>query len=375
MVKIEVNESRLVNEFLELVQIDSETGDEKRISEVLKSKLSALGLEVKVDDSWQKTGHGAGNLIAKLKGNAPASRLLMTAHMDTVAPGKGVKPVVQNGYIRSDGTTILGSDDKAGIAAILEGIRILQESGATHGDIQLIITAGEESGLAGAKALDPQQLEADYGFAFDSSGPVGDIITAAPTQVKLKAMILGRSAHAGVNPEDGISAIQVASKAIAQMPLGRIDRDTTANIGRFEGGGATNVVCDRVDIYAEARSLVQDKVDVQVQRMREAFVQTAAMFGATAEVDVTLMYPAYRFRDEDKVVQTAHKAVTRIGRTPRILSSGGGSDANIFSSYGVPTINLAIGYEQIHTKHECMPIRELVKAAELVVALSQEALH
>lgn len=201
------------------------------------------------------------------------------------------------------------------------------------------------------------------------------MITCAPTQVKLKATIKGKSAHAGINPEAGISAIQVASRAISHMPLGRIDHETTANIGRFEGGGATNVVCDRVDIYAEARSLNQEKVNAQVQRMQDVFVQTAEVFGAKADVTVTVMYPAYHFKPEDQVVLKACNAVKKIGREPRLLSSGGGSDANVFSNYGVPTINLAVGYEQIHSTKERMPIQELVKAAELVVSLCQEAVH
>ncbi|WP_202076784.1 M20/M25/M40 family metallo-hydrolase [Caldalkalibacillus salinus] len=368
-----INEERLLQEFLELVQIDSETKEEAAICQVLKEKLERLGLDVIEDDTKEQTGHGAGNLIATLKGTENAAKIYFTSHMDTVAPGKGVKPEVKDdGYVYSDGTTILGSDDKAGLAAMLEGIKVIKENNLNHGDIQLVITVGEESGLVGAKALDPAYIKADFGFAFDSNGPVGHIIVAAPTQAKLKATMNGKSAHAGVNPEDGISAIQVASKAISRMPLGRIDHETTANIGRFEGGGATNVVCDRVDIYAEARSLEQNKMEQQVQAMKEAFESTAEEFNTTADVDVNVMYPGYKYDQDHDVVKVAQQAVAQIGREAKLLSSGGGSDANVIAGHGIPTVNLAIGYENIHTKNERMPIEELNKAAELFVAITQQ---
>jgi tripeptide aminopeptidase len=367
-----IQEDRLLQEFLELVQIDSETKHEAEICRVLKEKLTALGLEVIEDDTMAITGHGAGNLVATLKGTRLASPIYFTSHMDTVTPGNGIKPSIQDGYVVTDGTTILGADDKAGLAAMLEGLKVLKEQNIAHGDVQLIITVGEESGLVGAKALDPTLIHAEYGFAFDSNGPVGDIIVSAPTQAKVKATILGKSAHAGVNPEDGISAIQVASKAISRMPLGRIDSETTANIGRFEGGGPTNVVCDRVDILAEARSLVHEKMEEQVQKMKEAFEGAASDFNTTANVEVEVMYPGFKFSDSDLVVQIARGAVKSIGRSPQLLSSGGGSDANVIAGHGIPTVNLGIGYEFIHTKNERMPIKELNKAAELFVALVQK---
>jgi tripeptide aminopeptidase len=368
-----INHERLLNEFLELVQIDSETKYETEICKVLKGKLEALGLEVFEDDTTAETGHGAGNLIATLKGNNPhASSIYFTSHMDTVTPGRGVKPSVKDGYVVSDGSTILGSDDKAGLAAMLEGIRVLKEQNVDHGDIQLVITVGEESGLVGARALEPSLIKADFGFALDSTGPVGNIIVAAPTQAKVKATIYGKSAHAGVNPEDGISAIQVASKAISKMPLGRIDKETTANIGRFEGGGATNIVCDQVDIFAEARSLVTEKMEAQVATMKEIFEQTAKEYQTTAEVDIQIMYPGFKRSEEDLVVKIAQQAAKAIGREPELLTSGGGSDANVIAGHGIPTINLGIGYEFIHTKNERIPVEELNKASELVVAIVKE---
>lgn len=368
-----IDQERLLNEFLELVQIDSETKDEGKIAEVLKQKFSELGLEVIEDDARQKTGHGAGNLICTL----PATKegvdpIYFTSHMDTVVPGKGVKPSIKDGYVVTDGTTVLGADDKAGLAVMLEVIRVLKEQNIPHGEIQFVITVGEESGLVGSKALDRSSIRAKYGFALDSDGKVGDIVVAAPTQAKISVVIHGKKAHAGVAPEKGVSAITCAAKAIAKMPLGRIDEETTANIGRFEGKGPTNVVCDRVEILAEARSLVPEKMEEQVRKMKESFEKTAAEMGARAEIDVEVLYPSFRFGDGDHVVEVAKRAAEKIGRTPRLLKSGGGSDANIIAGLGIPTVNLAVGYEDIHTTEEKMPIGELNKLAEMVLAIIDE---
>lgn len=368
-----INEERLVAEFLELVQIDSETTKEEKISAVLKEKFTVLGLEVVEDDAKEKTGHGAGNLICTWPGNVPtADPIYFTSHMDTVVPGEGIQPKIEDGIIRSDGTTILGADDKAGIAAMLESIRTIQENNLPHGTIQYVITVGEEAGLVGAKALDASLLQAKYGFALDSDGEVGNIIVAAPYQAQLKIKVNGKTAHAGVAPEKGISAITVAAKAIAKMPLGRIDEETTANIGRFEGGTQTNIVCDEVNITAEARSLVEEKLHRQVEKMTTAFVDTAKEMGTTAEVESEIVYTGFKYTEEDTVVQVAMKASERIGRTPELLRSGGGSDANIIAGYGIPTVNLSVGYKDIHTTKEHIAIKDLVKLTEMVNAVVAE---
>ncbi|OIJ15992.1 hypothetical protein BKP35_03130 [Anaerobacillus arseniciselenatis] len=368
-----VNKERLVSEFLELVKVDSETKYERQICDVLKEKFSALGVEVIEDDTTEKSGHGAGNLICTLKGNeTDVDTIYFTAHMDTVVPGNGVKPVQEDGYIKTDGTTILGADDKTGIAAMLEAIKVLKEENINHGTIQFIITVGEESGLKGAKELDPAMIQAKYGYALDSDGKVGNIIVAAPTQAKVQAKIFGKTAHAGVAPEKGVSAITIAAKSIAKMPLGRIDHETTANIGRFEGGSQTNIVCDRVDILAEARSLVPEKMEAQVAKMKEAFETVAKDMGGSAEVEIDVMYPGFKHADGDHLVEVAKQAITSIGRTPELKTSGGGSDANIIAGHGIPTVNLAVGYEEIHTTNERMPIEELEKTAELVIAIVQQ---
>ncbi|MYL46927.1 M20/M25/M40 family metallo-hydrolase [Virgibacillus halodenitrificans] len=368
-----VNKDRLVNEFFELVKVDSETKHEASIAKVLKQKLKDLDVEVYEDESITKTGLGAGNLICLLKGNKEDTDCIyFTSHMDTVVPGKSIQPSIKDGYIVSDGTTILGADDKAGLAAILESIRVIIENKVEHGDIQFIITVGEESGLVGAKALDRSLLKADYGYALDSNGDVGDIIVAAPTQAKLFAVIKGKTAHAGVAPEKGVSAITIASKAISRMPLGRIDEDTTANIGRFEGGKQTNIVVDHVEILAEARSLVPEKMEEQVKKMKQTFITVAEEMGGSAEVEVKVMYPGFKHQAGDQVVEIARSAAKKIGRESKLLKSGGGSDANIIAGHGIPTVNLAVGYEEIHTTNERIPVDELVKVTELVTAIIEE---
>ncbi|MGY5486318.1 tripeptidase T [Paenibacillus sp. ALE2] len=372
---VEIVKDRIVQEFMELVQVDSETKHEQEISRVLKEKFNALGLEVVEDDSRERTGHGSGNLIVtwKAEGVEQAPKIFFTCHMDTVTPGKGIKPKLgEDGWIRSDGSTILGSDDKAGIAALFEAIRVVREQNIPHGQIQFVITAGEESGLMGARAMKPEVLDSDFGYALDSNGEVGSICIAAPTQARIEMRITGKSAHAGVNPEDGISAIQVASKAISKMKLGRIDKETTANIGSFEGGGATNVVCDFVLIRAEARSIVQEKVNHQIQHMREALETTTREFGAQGEFRSEVIYPAFSFTEHDEVVQVAQRAIQGLGLATSTFHSGGGSDANVFNGLGIPTVNLAVGYQNIHTTEEKIKADDLVKVAEVVVALIQE---
>lgn len=371
-----VQRERLLEEFMELVQIDSESKHEQVISGVLKEKFSALGLQVTEDDAAAKTGHGSGNLFAWLPATPGAEQvpcLLFTSHMDTVSPGKGIKPRLDDdGYIRSDGTTILGSDDKAGLAAMFEAIRVLKEKQLPHGSIQFVITVGEESGLIGSRAMDGSMLRAKYGYALDSNGEVGSIAVAAPTNSRQYITFIGKAAHAGVNPEDGISAIQVAAKAVSHMKLGRIDHETTANVGRFEGGGETNIVTERVKVYAEARSHDPKKMDQVVNIMREAAESAAREHGAKVEFENEILYPAYRFGDGDEVVEIAKAAIRAIGLEPRLFESGGGSDANMFNGNGVPTVNLAVGYEDIHTVNERIKADDLVKVTELVLSIIAE---
>ena len=365
-----VNKDRLVNEFIELVQVDSESKNEAEIAGVLKEKLETLGLVAYEDDTKEKTGLGSGNIIATLKGTHPsADPILFSCHFDTVTPGNGIKPVINGDIIESDKTTILGADDKAGIAALFEGVRLLQEEGIAHGDIEIVLTAGEEVGLLGSSAVDMTQLKSKYGFALDNGDPVGGIIVASPDHGKINAKVHGVAAHAGVAPENGVSAIEIAAKAITNMPLGRLDEELTANIGVISGGERTNVVCDLVEITGEARAITFSKLENQMKKMSEALEVAAAERGCKVDIDVTFEKVGYKLQETDPVIEIAKTAIEKVGREPKLMATGGGSDANIFTIGGIPTANLSVGYLDIHSKEEKMPISELVKLTELVVEI------
>ena len=263
------NNKRLIDEFLELVQIDSPSSKEGNVAKVLVKKLEEIGLSVEVDNAGEIHGGETGNVIATLKGNREGKKILFSSHMDTVSPGIGIKPIIDEeaGIIKSDGTTVLGSDDKAGIAAILEGLRYIKENNIEHSDITVVFSIWEEGGLFGAKSLDYSKLDVDYGFVLDSGGSPGEIIVKAPGQDRIAVKIKGRPAHAGLQPEAGISAIMVASRAIENMNLLRIDEETTANIGIVKGGEATNIVMPELEIIAEARSLDEGKLDAQTSQI------------------------------------------------------------------------------------------------------------
>lgn len=373
-----INPNRVIQQFLELVQIDSETKHERQIADVLTHKFTELGLEVVEDNSQAETGHGAGNLIATLKASegVSADPFLFSCHMDTVTPGKGVKPIVgEDGWIRSDGTTVLGADDKAGVAVLLELIETIQEQQIPHGPIQFVISVGEESSLRGARALETKHINAKFGFAIDTGGEVGTICVGAPTQASVKIEIFGKAAHAGVNPEDGISAIQVAGKVLARMNLGRIDHETTANIGRFEGGGATNIVPDHVILYGEARSMSQEKVEKQLGEMKEAVEAVCRDYGAKGEFHSNIVYRAFRVSEADAVLKIAQKAASALGLSGTTFTTGGGSDANVFNGLGIPTVNLAIGYEDIHTTKEKINQDDIVKTAELALEIVRQSVR
>lgn len=360
-----VNEKRLVAEFLELVQIDSVSGQERKIADVLKEKLKTLELKVREDNAGSvvraKVGceATAGNIIGVLEGETGVPAIMFCAHMDTVEPGRMVKPRMEGDTIYSAGDTILGADDKAGVAAIIEALRIVKENGLEHGNIEVVFTIMEESGLLGAKNLDRKLLKAEMGFVLDSEGDPGSIIVRAPSQDKIKAVVKGRSAHAGINPEDGVNAIQVAARAVSEMRLGRIDDETTANIGIISGGRAINIVPDRVELKGEARSLDDDKREAQTRHMTEALRKAAQRFGAKVDLDVELLYPRMNLEESSPVVKAAVQASRAAGLNPKLGQTGGGSDANIFIGYGIPTVNIGVGMKKVHTTEEYIKITDL----------------
>ena len=371
-----INTDRLTQTFIELVKINSETGHEDIIQPILKEKFQSLGLDVKEDEASNEDGLGANNLVCTLTSNSDKeglSKIYFTSHMDTVVPGIDVKPQIkEDGFIYSDGTTVLGADDKAGLAAIFETIQYIKENNIEHGQIQFVITAGEESGLIGAKALDSKLLDADFGYAVDAGQEVGFTVTGAPTQMLINTTIKGKTAHAST-PSEGISAINIAAKSISKMNLGQIDNDTTANIGKFHGGSATNIVADEVVIEAEARSHDAKKIEDQVTHMKETFEQVAESLGGTAEVEITKSYPGFKINDDDEVTQIAIQSSKELGLSGNTGISGGGSDGSIINTYGIPTAILGVGYEHIHTTSERISInalelltKQLIKIIELV---------
>jgi tripeptide aminopeptidase len=370
-----VNKQRIIGEFIELVQIDSPSSKEGAVAKVLVEKLKELGLDVYVDDAGVKAGGETGNVIATLKGNREGKSVLFSSHMDTVSPCLGIKPIIDeaNGIIKSDGTTILGSDDKGGIAAILEAIKIIKENNIDHGDIQIVFSIWEEGGLFGAKYLDYSKLNADYAFVLDSGGSPGEIIVKAPAQDKIEVKIKGRPAHAGLAPEEGISAVMVASRAIEKMNLLRIDEETTANIGTINGGVATNIVMPELEIVAEARSLDNSKLDVQTQHMVDTFKAAAEEFGAEIEINTERMYGAFNVEENDEIVDMAKRAFANMGADVNVTSTGGGSDTNILNANGVKAINLGIGMKKAHTLEEYIAIEDLLNSARMVVELIKEA--
>lgn len=288
-----VNKERMVEEFLQLVCIDSISKSERKMADTLTTKLEEMGYEVFEDDAGSKIGGNAGNLICTVKGNKEVPVILLSSHMDTVVPGIGKKPIIQDGYIRSDGKTVLGGDDVAGLECIMEVLRVIQEEKLEHGDIQVVFSVSEEGGLMGSRHLDYSKIYAKYGFVLDGGGPAGGVAVNAPSHNKVYATIKGKASHAGVEPEKGINAIQVAAAAISQMKLGRIDEETTANIGIINGGLATNIVCETVELKGEARSRNSEKLEKQTLHMKECFEKAAEQFGASVDVEINLEYSSY----------------------------------------------------------------------------------
>ncbi|HEY3282006.1 MAG TPA: M20/M25/M40 family metallo-hydrolase [Armatimonadota bacterium] len=365
-----IRRERLVEHLLRLLQIDTPPKHECPLADLLEAELRSLGFETRRDDAGADLGGDTGNLIAYRKGEVPqAQSLLLNAHMDTVQPTGGAMPVVEEEWIRSAGQAILGADDKAGIAIIMEALRSLADDGTPCGDLEVVFSICEEIGLEGARRLDTTALRSKVAYVFDSGKPIQEICTAAPTQEDLKVTVLGKASHAGAAPEKGVSAIVAASKAIASMSLGRIDSETTANVGIIHGGQATNIIPDRLELRAEARSRAPEKLQAQVQHMVERFRTCAEEAGATAEVEVERRYSGYRVPDDDPVVQRVMEAMREVGLDPSTRPGGGGSDANIFNKKGVRAVVLGCGYMEIHGVKECVEIADMVKAAEVAAAL------
>ncbi len=369
-----INESRMLQDFLEYVQIPCHTLNERQIADLLTKQLTELGFDVKEDMAGKKLGGNTGNLIATRKGTVTtAPTLMLTAHMDCVEPCEGVKPVIKDGVITSDGTTILGGDDKAGVAAIMEALHTIQEQGLPCGDLQVVFAIAEEGGVNGSKNMDRELLHADMGFTFDTSGAPGRIVCKAPGQNKLRVTVTGTPAHAGIAPEKGNSAIVALAQMITRLPNGRIDEETTCNVGTISGGVATNIVAEKASLFMEVRSRNTAKLQKLTSDMVKIFEDTAAELGVSVNVEVLPAYNPFDLPEDSPTIKLAAKAATEIGFPVSIVESGGGSDASFYNAYGIPTCVLGVGMTNAHTKEECIKEVDLYNSARLALRIIMEA--
>ncbi len=373
-----INQERIKNLLLELIKIDSHSRQERDVAERIKHYCEQMGAEVEIDDAGEKVGGNSGNVIARFPGTIPgAETILMSAHMDTVVPGEGVKPIIEGDIIRTDGTTVLGGDDKSGCAVIIETLRCLQEQSIPHAPVEAVFSICEEVGLLGAKHVDVSKLKARYGLVFDSDDP-GFLFTKGPSADHFEINVHGLEAHAGVAPEEGISAIRIAADAIHHMKLGRIDDETTANIGVIEGGKATNIITNLVTLHGEARSLDDAKLAAQTRHMVESFETAAAKHEVTVagvttkarvEAHVSREYSAMDVPDDSRVVRLVKDAAARLGLAVETMASGGGCDANIYNGRGIECANLGTGMRAIHTVKEWLDVKDMYAAAEMTLEI------
>ena len=371
-----IDRERLATLFKSLVEIDSVSGNERAIANKIRKIADSLGAICHTDDSEKRTGSDTGNLILKFKGNRPREPLLLSAHMDTVEPGCSVKPVFKDGVFMSDGTTILGADDKSAIAIILEVIRVLVEKDLPHCPLEFVLTTCEEIGLQGAKNLDFSLITAKKGYVLDTSD-IGVIVNQAPAANRLELKVFGKDAHAGVAPEQGINAIVLASKAIAGLKLGRIDYETTCNIGVINGGVAINIVPKMVSIQGEVRSHDNNKLDRITENIINAFQSVIddwegneeSSESPRLEYKIEKDFPLTRIPEDHPVILTAQKAASNLGRSVKTKSTGGGADANIFFERGIVAGVIGTGMQNMHSVRESIKLDDMVQTAELLIEL------
>lgn len=360
-----IDQNRLVDHFFQLIQTDSESGNEKQMADLLSKQLEQLGFNVSKLPVPRNVSN-AYNIYARLEGSLQDT-ILLSCHIDTVKPGINIEPWIDEGVIRSRGETVLGGDDKSGIAVIFEAIRQLKESQTAHKTIEIAFTVHEEGGLFGSKHYDTSYIKAKHAIVLDTGGPIGTIVTAAPGQQKISAHIKGRSAHAGLAPEEGISAIQVAADAISNMKLLRIDAETTANIGMVNGGMATNIVMPEISIATEARSLNNDKLKQQVEHMISTFEHSAQKFGADVDIESIRAYNAFVLSEDHPHIQAIKQSFTNCGIIPKTKQSGGGSDANNFNQASITAVNISTGMTKVHTTKEFIAIQDMLLVTEFLI--------
>ncbi|MGC8843181.1 MAG: M20/M25/M40 family metallo-hydrolase, partial [bacterium] len=364
-----INNDRLIKTILTLLSIDSPSKREGELADFLKKKLASLGFEVYEDSAGSIVQGEVGNIIGRRKGDGIP--ILFNAHMDTISSTQGMKVKIEGDIIKQEGASILGGDDKAGIAAILEAVESIVEKGIPHPPLEVVFTISEEIGLEGAKALDVSQLEAKAGFVLDGGEPQIAIISA-PSHERVSFFVRGKSAHAGVHPEEGINAIQLAAKAIAKMRLGRIDEETTANIGVIKGGKARNIVPDFVEILGEARSRDERKLRAQVEHMISCFEEVKTAGGDVIH-KVEREYNMFRLPPDSLPLQLLLSAGRAIGISVVLRDGGGGSDANVFNEKGIPSLIMGAGAHKPHCPEETINLRELEISALLLFHIVREA--
>lgn len=361
-----LSKNRLINNFIDMVKVDSPSMQELNMANWIVDYLKKRGIDAIIDDAGKKFGGNSGNVIAYIKGQDSKNPLCFAAHMDQVQPCLSVNPIVDGNIIKTDGTTTLGADDKAGIAAILEALEHILEEKIPHRDIYLLFTVCEESGLLGSKNFNPDNLPCKDVVILDAGGPTGIIAYKAPSQENIEFIFHGKKAHAGIEPEKGINAIVVASHAISNMNIGRLDEVTTSNIGRIEGGGATNIVTDKVTFTAEIRSHIPERLNEEIAHMKKCCEDAAKKFDTTYEFNHENSYPSFELHKDSYVFKLSKEAIRKVGINPVPMVIGGGSDANIIANFGYRCAILSLGMYEVHTVNEYVNIDELYNATQIV---------
>jgi tripeptide aminopeptidase len=364
----------LLDHFLELCAVPSPSGRERRVADLVGEYLSDLGLEWDEDDTAAELEGEAGSIFCRLPATSDGGTpLFLCAHTDTVPPEGPIEPVVDDGVVRNGAGTILGSDNKAAVVVMLEAVRRILDERRPHGGIELVFTPQEEVSLRGAAAFDQTRLVAKTGFVYDQGAAIGEIVLGSPHGRLLDFRFHGRAAHAGMAPEEGRSAVAAAARAIADFRLGRVDEETSANVGVISGGTARNVVPERCSFQAEVRSQDERKATELVREMLETAAYAASLADCEVESEVRPSFPGYRFRESDPVVRLAAEALSACGFEPSYALSGGGADANVFNARGLSCLNLANGMMEIHTPDEHIAVADLEAMVEVTLALVERA--
>jgi tripeptide aminopeptidase len=359
---------RLVADFIRYCETESPSGRERAMADAVAADLRELGLDVDEDDTGPETGSDAGNLLARVPGPEGGRAILLCAHIDTVPLDRPVEVTRENGVLRNRQEAILGADNKAAVATVLGAVRRLVRDGSPL-ELELLFTTSEERALRGAKAFEQARLRSEFGFVFDHASPIGDLVVASPTYYRLEANFRGKAAHAGIRPEAGRNAIAAASRAIASMRIGRLDDETTANVGRIEGGTSPNVVAEHCRVEFEARSLDDGRAGEVVSEMVDATTEAASDADCDVETSVERMFRGYRLPRTAPPVEAAAAALREKGIEPKYIATGGGSDANAFVAGGLTVVNVANGTERNHQPDESVTVEALETMLDVTLAI------